>query len=135
MTSYIAGVGCSTAATPDEIVALIRACCAEAAIAPSELVALASHVRKAASHDLMVAALQLDLPLRFLDDGEIGAPGVCEAVAAAAGPLRLGKRKSAYVTCAIAACAPGFALHRFGQPASPSATIAASTEATSWAGP
>ena len=58
-----------------------------------------------------------------------------DAVAGLAGPLQLRKTKSDFATCAIARCASGFSLARFGQPYSASAPIAASTLLTSVAGP
>jgi cobalamin biosynthesis protein CbiG len=133
----IIGLGCSTAASAGEIVALIAACLAEIRRDPHDIAALATHSRKRGSTALAEAAAHYDLPLRFLDDDELapGVTGTCEAVAAAAGPLLLGKRKSRYATCAVAACGAGFDLSAFGQPDSPSAAIASSTLATSLAGP
>ena len=133
----IIGLGCSTAASACEIVALIAACLAEASRDSSDIAALASHSRKRGSAALAQAAAHYGVPLRFLDDDDLaqGIPGTCEAVAAAAGPLVLRKRKSRYATCAIAKAAPAFDLATFGQPASPSAAIASSTLSTSLAGP
>jgi cobalt-precorrin 5A hydrolase/precorrin-3B C17-methyltransferase len=131
---FIAGVGCTTTAASSEIVALVTACCARANIDPTDLVAIASHSRKADSRALAEAAHALGLPLRFLGDAQLDRPGVSEAVAAAAGELILTKQKSTQVTCAIARCRPGFDPLSFGQ-GSPSAAMASSTEATSWAGP
>lgn len=133
----IIGLGCSSAASADEVVALIAACLAEIDRDCASVSAFATHVRKRGSMALAQAARHYDVPLRFLADDELapGISGTCEAVAAAAGPLLLGKRKSRYATCAIAACRPGFVLSAFGQPESPSAAMAASTLATSLAGP
>ena len=133
----VLGLGCSTSASTAEIVALIDASLAETGLDPRRVCALATHIRKRGSVALAQAAARYDLPLRFLDDDELAPDhqGTCEAVAAAAGPLLLGKRKSRYATCAIAACGPGFVLSAFGQPASPSASMASSTSATSLAGP
>ncbi len=133
----IIGLGCSTAASTDEIVALIAACLAEAHSDARAIAALATHNRKRGSTALAQAAAHYDVPLRFLDDDELahGVPGTCEAVAAAAGPLLLGKRKSRYATCAIAVAAPGFDPAAFGQPDRPSAAMASSMLATSLAGP
>lgn len=115
---------------------LIRACLAEAGLQPSPIAAIATHIRKRDSLALAQAASAFDLPLLFLTDDELAdRPGTCEAVAAAAGPLRLGKRKSRYATCAIALAAPDFDPASFGQSASPSAAMASSTLATSLAGP
>lgn len=133
----IIGLGCSTAASPDEIVALIATCLAEIRRDSRSISALATHVRKRGSMALVQAAAHYDVPLRFLADDELAPshPGTCEAAAAAAGPLLLGKRKSRYATCAVAACAPAFDLAAFGQPESPNAAMAPATSATSLAGP
>jgi cobalt-precorrin 5A hydrolase/precorrin-3B C17-methyltransferase len=133
----IIGLGCSTSASADEIVALIAACLAEVGRNPGSIAALATHMRKRGSAALARAAEHYDVPLRFLDDDDLaaGISGTCEAVAAAAGPLLLGKRKSRYATCAIAACGPDFVLAAFGQPERPSAAMASSMSATSLAGP
>ena len=133
----IIGLGCSSAASADEVVALIAACLAEIDRDCASVSAFATHVRKRGSMALAQSARHYDVPLRFLADDELASdvPGTCEAVAAAAGPLLLGKRKSRYATCAIATCRPGFVLSAFGQPESPSAAMAASTLATSLAGP
>jgi cobalamin biosynthesis protein CbiG len=133
----IVGLGCSTSASADEIVALIAACLAEIGRDACSIASLATHGRKRGSAALARAAEHYDVPLRFLDDDDLApkVPGTCEAVAAASGPLLLGKRKSRYATCAIAVAAPGFNLARFGQPESPSAAMASSTLATSLAGP
>ncbi|SEP85290.1 cobalt-precorrin 5A hydrolase / precorrin-3B C17-methyltransferase [Devosia sp. YR412] len=133
----VIGLGCATAAEPREIIGLIEMCLSEANLHASQIAAMGTHVRKRDSLALMQAAAHFDLELRFLDDDDLapGVPGTCEAVAAAAGPLLLGKRKSRYATCAIALAAPGFDLSGFGQPASPSAAMASSTLATSLAGP
>jgi cobalt-precorrin 5A hydrolase/precorrin-3B C17-methyltransferase len=131
------GLGCSSAAQADEIITLVDASLAEAGLTARPLAAFATHARRRDSVALAQAAAHYGLPLRFLDDDELAPayPGTCEAVAAAAGPLLLGKRKSRYATCAIAVCAPGFDLSAFGQPASPSAAMASSRLATSLAGP
>lgn len=134
--SIVIGLGCSSAASPAEIVALIYACLAEARLQPTQVAAIATHIRKRDSLALIAAAESFDLDLRYLADDELAdRPGTCEAVAAAAGPLLLGKRKSAFATCAIALAAPGFDPAAFGQPASPSAAMASSTLDTSLAGP
>ena len=131
------GLGCSTSADADEILALVQACLVEANCQADQIVALASHTRKTGSRALADAAHHFGVPLFFLDD-EAVAPNIastCEAVAAAAGPLLLCKRKSRFATCAIAECAPGFIVERLVQPGSANATIAASMSATSVAGP
>lgn len=133
----VLGLGCSTSADAREIIALIATSLAEAHCDVSDVAIFATHVRKRSSLALAEAANFYDVPLLFLDDDALNIefPGTCEAVAAAAGPLVLGKRKSRFATCAIARCRPDFDLSGFGQPTSPSALIAASTLATSLAGP
>lgn len=131
----VAGIGFATAATADEIIGLIEACLAEAGSAASQLVAIGTHARKLGWATPIVVASHFGVPLRLLDDVDLASDSVAEAVAAAAGPLRLGKRKSRYATCAIAACRPGFSLATFGQPPSPRAAIASSIVVTSSAGP
>ena len=136
-TPIVFGLGCSSAANSGEIIGLMRSSLAEASLSAHQIAAIATHVRKRDSLALMQAAAHFDLPLRFLDDEDLaaGVPGTCEAVAAAAGPLLLGKRKSRLATCAIAMAATGFEVASFGQVASPSAVMASSTLATSLAGP
>jgi cobalamin biosynthesis protein CbiG len=131
------GLGCSSTAQVEEITGLIDSCLSEAGCDSRQILAFATHVRKRDSLALAAVAACYDVPLRFLDDDDLahGVPGTCEAVAAAAGPLLLGKRKSAHATCAIAGTAPGFDVASFGQPASSSAIMASSTLLTSWAGP
>jgi cobalt-precorrin 5A hydrolase/precorrin-3B C17-methyltransferase len=131
------GLGCSTAASADEIVRLIKTCLAEADCHPGQITAVASHKRKTGSQPLLSAADHFSVPIFFLDDAALppGIVGTCEAVAAAAGPLLLPKRKSRFATCAIARCTPDFTIERFRQPANPRAAIAPSTLATSVAGP
>lgn len=144
----VAGIGCSSAAEADEIIALVEGCLKSLKAPASALVALASHVRKVDSLALRTAAEHFAVPLRFLPDAEladaapselvltaIGRPAIAEAVAGAAGRLVLAKRKSARATCAIALCAADFDPEAFGQPSSWSAVMAASMLSTSSAGP
>ena len=133
----VAGIGFASAATATEVIGLIHACLAEAGFAANQLAALGTHARKRSNPILAQVALHFGVPFRLLADEDlpIGVPGVAEAVAAAAGALRLHKRKSAHATCAIALCDPGFSLADFGQPSSPKAAMASSTVATSSAGP
>ncbi|WP_108395581.1 cobalamin biosynthesis protein [Devosia submarina] len=131
------GLGCSSKATADEIIALVQSCLAEAGSRADAVMAVVSHSRKTGNLALAQTAEHFGVSLFFLDD-HVLAPEIastCEAVAAVAGPLRLPKRKARFSTCAIAECHPGFSLDRLAQLASPSATIAASTLVTSWAGP
>lgn len=133
--SVVAGIGFATAATSDEIARLVEACLGEAGCSRSQLVAIGTHYRKLGHATPLRVAAHFGVPLRLLDDGELASESAAEAVAMAAGPLRLARRKSRYATCAIAACRPGFSIIGFGQSASPSAAIASSTLETSLAGP
>lgn len=135
--SIVAGIGCSSAATPAEIIALVDATLAEAGLKRQDLAAVGTHMRRRGNAAIRAVAAHFGVPLRLFEDADLDPArnGVCEGVAAVAGPLRIGKRKSAHATCAIAACPPGFALAGFGQPDRPSAAIASSIVPTSWAGP
>ena len=133
----VAGIGFASAATAAEVIGLIDACLVEAGLSADQLAAIGTHARKRSSPVPAQVALHFGVPLRLFADEDLsaGVPGVAEAVAAVAGPLRLGKHKSRYATCAIALCRTGFSLTRFGQPSSPRAVMASSIVATSSAGP
>ncbi|MHA6691757.1 cobalamin biosynthesis protein [Devosia sp. A449] len=146
----VAGIGCNSAASADEIVALLERCLARLGVEASALTAIASHSRKSGVVALMDAASHFDVPLRLLADAElaedmptpsevvfaaIGRSSIAEAVAAAAGPLVLAKQKSAYATCALALCPADFDALSFGQASRWSAAMAASRLSTSSAGP
>lgn len=134
--AFVAGVGCTTAATLGDLVALIDSCLAHSRIDPTELVAIGTHARKRASAELAAAAAHYGVPLRFFADDEFElARGVSEGVAAVAGAIVLHKQKSATATCALARCGSDFVLADYGQPPSPSASMAASSVSTSRAGP
>lgn len=130
----VAGIGCSSAASANEIIGLLDAVLAEARMEASHLAGIVSHVRKRGSAALLDVAEHYGVPLRLLGDAELSPDhaGVCEAAAAAAGPLLVGKRKSSHATCALAICGPGFLP---AQPGSARAAMASSTVPTSWAGP
>lgn len=147
----IAGVGSASRATPEEIIGLISDCLCELRIPPNHLLAIATHLRKAGDPVLVTVASHFSVPLRLLDNFElgapisgsdfvlatVGAPSVAEAAALAAGTLALPKRQSAYATCALAEVENDFELEAFGrsQLSSASASIAASTVPTSRAAP
>lgn len=120
----LVGLGCASAASAAEIIALVDACLIEARCDADQIAAFASHSRKRGSLALIQAASHFSVPLFFLDDEDLapGLPGTCEAVAASAGPLHLAKRKSRYATCAIAFCAVDYI--------APSPTIAAMASST-----
>lgn len=131
----VAGIGFATAATDDEIVGLIDKCLSEAGCSAQQLVAIGTHLRKLGNAVPLRVAAHFGVPLRLLDDHDLTSDSVSEAVATAAGPLRVAKRQSRYATCAIAECGAGFTLAVFGQSPSPRASMASSTLATSLAGP
>ena len=131
----VAGIGFASAASAEEVIALVEASLAEAGLAANHLVAIATHKRKLGTAIPLRVAAHFGVPLRLLDDGDLVMVGLAEGAAAAAGPLRLTKRKSRYATCALADCRPGFTLAAFGQPPISSAAIASSRLATSLAGP
>lgn len=124
----VAGIGCTTGASSNEVRDLV---CAALAQVPGQLIALATLSRRADHPALVDAAATLGVPLRIID---LPGPEVAEPVAASAGPLVLGKLKSARVTCALAVVPSGFDPLLWGQPSS-SAAMASSTVATSSAGP
>jgi len=124
----VAGIGCTSIATGEEIVELVRLALAQVS---GELIALATAQRRAGHPAMHHAAATLCLPLRIID---LPGPEVAEPIAASAGPLILGKVKSDRVTCALASVPAGFDPLSWGQP-SAMATMASSTVATSVAGP
>lgn len=133
----VAGMGFASAASVDELIALLQTCLAEAGLDPDQLMTIATHARKATSPLLLPLSLHFGVPVRLFDDDDLrdAGPGVAEAVAGLAGPLLLAKRKSSFATCALAQCRPDFSLAGFGQPSSSSAVMAAPTVLTSIAGP
>jgi cobalamin biosynthesis protein CbiG len=131
----VAGIGFATAATADELIGLIDDCLQQAGVSAEQLAAIGTHARKRGWAVPIVVAGHFGVPLRLLDDADLSSESVAEAVAAAAGLLRLGKQKSRYATCALADCRPGFDPGEFGQPPSPKAEMASSMVATSSAGP
>ena len=131
----VAGIGFATAATADEVIGLIEACLAEAGLAAGQLAAIGTHARKLGNAIPLQVAAHFGVLLRLLDDADLSMDGLAEGVAAAAGPLRLGRRQSRYATCAMAECRPGFSVAAFGQPPIARAAMASSTLATSLAGP
>lgn len=131
----VAGIGFASAATSEEVIALVEASLAESGLAANHLVAIATHRRKLGTALPLRVAAHFGVPLRLLEDRDLPLPGLAEGTAAAAGPLRLAKRKSRYATCALADCRPGLSVDAFGQPPISSAAIASSRLDTSWAGP
>ena len=136
----VAGIGLRAAATSAELLDLLDACLAVASHRRHDLVALATLSARAGHPALLALAEQLAVPVLSLarDDLSSGVPNpsprvaalidvpaVAEAAALAFGPLIVEKRRSANGTCALSAYLPGRS----------SASIAASTLATSSAGP
>ena len=134
---FVVGMGFASAATADEIIALLDSCLAACHLDSHQLLAIGTHMRKQTSPLLLPVALHFGVPMRLFDADDLrdAGPGVADAVAGLAGPLHLRKTKSDFGTCAIARCAPGFSLAGFGQPYSANAPIAAATLLTSIAGP
>jgi cobalamin biosynthesis protein CbiG len=130
-------MGFASAASADELIALLQACLAEAGLDGDQLIAIGTHRRRQTSPLLLPLALHSAVPLRLFDEDDLcgAGPGLAEAVASLAGPLHLSRRQSAFATCALARCAPGFSLDAFGQPFSSSAVMASSALLTSIAGP
>jgi cobalamin biosynthesis protein CbiG len=121
----VAGIGCTSTASAGEIGQLLDKCLAEAGYQPTDLTGIASHPRRSDHQGLKLAAAAFGVPLRFPDCGD----NVAESAAETVGPLVLGKRKSARVTCALAIAGdPYSAGARF------SAATAAGTLSTSGAG-
>ena len=137
----VAGIGLRAAANSDELLALLDASLLRAAATRDDLVALATIETRAAHPALAAVSQQLGLPVIPLPENRLthavpnpsarvadlaGVPSVSEAAALAFGPLVLQKQVGANVTCALSRYTPA---QRF------SASIAASTLATSTAGP
>lgn len=131
----VAAIGLRANATAFEILALVDTTLAEAGLDRADLAAFATIADKSAHPALVEAAGRLGLPL-CVAQPEAGAPNpsalvmhhlgyasVAEAVALHFGPLLVEKRRSATVTCALS------------RRLQPSAATAASTLATSRAGP
>jgi len=109
------GIGLNSKAEMEEILALVATCLAAV---EGEIAVVASSVRKAENVELAAVAQELGAPLRLLADDElaavplaspsgfvadtVGLAGIAEAAAGYFGPVLIGKRKSANVTCAIA---------------------------------
>lgn len=116
------GIGLNSKAEAGEIVALVEACLATAALDAGQIALVASSSRKAGSAPLLAAAGRFGVQLRLLTDEElvavltvsssalalerIGLESVAEAAAGYFGPVLVGKRKSANATCAIAEMRP-----------------------------
>lgn len=131
----VAGIGCTSRAGADQIVALVRECLGALGKDQSALACVATTLRRHDHPGLCEAARRLGVALRCLDQGALaaqqgrlvvpsasvaghtGLAGIAEAAALAAGELVLTKRIGDGVTCALAQVGPGFSVNRFGMPA------------------
>jgi cobalt-precorrin 5A hydrolase / precorrin-3B C17-methyltransferase len=129
----VAGIGCTSTATADEIVALVEATLATAGRSPQDLACLASIDHRAQLPALHDAARRFGVPLRSFAAVELaaeeqrlttpsavvadlaGLSGIAEAAALKAGRLLVPKRKSAHATCAIGLAAAPFDVATFGR--------------------
>lgn len=142
--ALIAGIGARKAASAADVLALLDSVLAGAGFSRTQLTALATSSLKARQPALNAAAASLGVPLVVVPEtalsapvptpsavvaGHIGVASVAEAAAMAFGPLLVPKQASARVTCALASNLSGQAV------SSASASSAASTLATSSAGP
>ncbi|SMQ59386.1 cobalt-precorrin 5A hydrolase [Devosia lucknowensis] len=141
-SGLVAGIGLRAGCSAEDIVAMLDQSLGRLSATRADLVALATLDAKARHPALLAVAKALDIALVALarDDlggsapnpsvtvlATLGLPSVAEASALAFGPLLLEKQRGANVTCAIS---------RYDSVAAPfSAAIAASTLATSSAGP
>lgn len=131
------GVGCSRDCPPEELIALVGRCLAEARIAPKALKAVFTIDLKADEPAVLALARHLDVPLRLftaveLDAetprsktpsdvvfAEVGTHGVAENAALAGGGLEANliapKKKNSHAT-AVLACAPEPITELHGKP-------------------
>jgi len=132
----VAGIGCTSRATADEIVGLILATLAEAGRSSQSLACLASLDSRTGAAPLRLAARRLAVPLHGFTPAELaaedqrlatpselvagllGAAGIAEAAALKAGTLLMPKRKSGNVTCALGLASAALDLQHFGREAS-----------------
>lgn len=133
--TLVAGVGCTSAAEADEIVALIENTLETNGLARQSLAALATLAGRKAHPALLATAAHFGVPLRTFTKREIerermrlatpsdtvdaatGLAGVCEAAALKAGRLIVAKQASAQATCAIGKADSPIDIGKFGKPA------------------
>ena len=135
----VVGLGARRDTGADEILALIETALARQGLAARSIAFCVTHPDKLDHPGLVAAAVRLGVELRAADPVEFsrpvpnpstrvarlfGVPAIAEAAAQSFGPLLLEKIASAGATCALARLVY-----------SPSASTAASTLATSSAGP
>lgn len=117
--TLVAGIGCTSAASAEEVIALLESTLADHGLAPQSLAALATLDTRKAHPALKATADHFNVPLRVFTkreiekersrlatpsdavDAAIGVAGVCEAVALKAGSLIVPKQFSPQATCAI----------------------------------
>jgi hypothetical protein len=94
------GIGCTSTAPAEEVMALVTATLAEC---PGEVAVLATVAKRAQHPAVLAAAAHFGIGIEsFADLGT----AVAEPAAQRFGPLLVAKRKSAHATCAIAEMAP-----------------------------
>jgi cobalt-precorrin 5A hydrolase/precorrin-3B C17-methyltransferase len=131
----VAGIGCTSTATSDEIVALVESALATAGHSPEGLACLATIDSRVKVKALHAAASRFGVPLRCFSSTELAAEsshlatpsasvaglagilGIAEAAALKAGPLLVPKQKSAHATCAIGLAATPLVMSQFGRSA------------------
>lgn len=131
----VAGMGCTTTATAEDILGLLQTCLRAVESSPEAVIALATGHTRRDHAGLRAAARALGVPLRVLDSATLaavaphlptpshavlaltGLPGLAEAVALAAGPLIVPKTIGRGVTCALAQVPADFSPEGFGDPA------------------
>ncbi len=131
--TLVAGIGCTSAASVYEIVALIEASLEQAQCAEAALAAIATIESHARQSELAEAAAHFGVPLRVFSRRELdrerarletpsdavqaatGLAGICEAVALKAGTLILPKQAQGHVTCALGRADAPINPSRFGK--------------------
>lgn len=129
----VAGIGCTSAATSAEIVALVDAALAGAGYALEDLACLATVESRAEIAALRTAASHFGRPVRCFTPAElaaerhrlanpsdrvadlVGAPGIAEAAALKAGRLLVPKQKSPHATCALGLAPAPIDVAQFGR--------------------
>jgi hypothetical protein len=100
MRRLAVGIGCTSTAPTEEVMALVTATLTEC---PGEVAVLATTAKRAQHPAILAAAQHFNIGIEsFADLGT----AVAEPAAQRFGPLLVAKRKSAHATCAIAEMAP-----------------------------
>ena len=129
----VAGIGCTSTATSDEIVGLVEHTLATAGRSARDLACLATVDSRSGIEALQAAACHFSVALRYFTASELaaethrlatppaaaatrsGIAAVAEAAALKAGCLLVSKHKSAHVTCAIGLTSGPFDVSQFGR--------------------